>query len=479
MIRTIFEQIPIATIIVNRDGSIYSANEEATKVFAYSVDEFKSRNLNELIPQDFRDRHNIFLQHYFNNPLKRKMGEGRELKGQKKDGSTFPVEIGLCPIEIDGDSKVMATVIDITYRIKGEERFRYALEGVPNGIIMVNKDGKIALTNNNFCEIFGYSKDELLGLDIETVVPAEIKSVHPSLLSSFMANPSRRAMGSNQELFGQHKNGSKIPVEIGLQPLHYDDGIYVIASVVDISERKLAEQKIRENNEEILEFSYRTSHDLKAPLVTASGILDFIIEDLKQKEIEEILADACRVKALLDNLGRTITDILDLAKADHDSEEYIKFDFEKYKQDVLQRLALDPTNLGIEISINNSLTLPLFTSTVRMTQILDNFISNAIKYADKKKSHSFIKFHVFNDNDFYYIQAQDNGVGIPEQSHGKVFQMFKRFHSNEFADGSGLGLYLVKKHVMRLGGEISFTSSPEGTTFYLKLPLLTSGAKKR
>src|SRR2546430_87301 len=166
------------------------------------------------------------------NPQTRAMGAGRELFGRRKDGGQFPVEIGLNPLETDEGFFVLASVVDITARKRAEARFRAAVESAPSGMVMINREGTIELINRETERLFGYSREELLGKSIELLVPHRLRERHPGHRTDFFANPQTRAMGEGRDLFGVRKDGTEIPVEIGLNPIETDEGLFVLASVV-------------------------------------------------------------------------------------------------------------------------------------------------------------------------------------------------------------------------------------------------------
>jgi len=162
----------------------------------------------------------------------------------------MPIEIGLNPINT---TKVLSycQIIDITERKRAEERFRQVIEGAPNGMVMVGREGKIALVNLQIEKSFGYSRDELLGQPIEMLVPERFRGHHLGYRNGFMAEPSTRSMGSGRDLYGLRKDGSEFPVEIGLNPIETEQGLMVLGTIVDITERKQAEEtsaEVRNNS---------------------------------------------------------------------------------------------------------------------------------------------------------------------------------------------------------------------------------------
>jgi len=467
MFKEIFECSPVAMLLIDEKSQIQLANKHAQTLFDYTTSELIGKDLGILIPTETKNKHPLLVKEYFNTPLPRQMGSGRNLFGIKKDQSRFPIEVGLNPIQADGKVFVLSSVIDISERLKAEKRFETAVDAAPSGMLMINASGTIVLSNKKIEEIFGHERNVLLGRPIEDLIPDDFKTPHPTFVKSYINNPEPRPMGIGRELYGLHKSGRQIPVEIGLQPIFFDNEIFVISSIVDITQRREAEKEIQIKSVEIQEFSYRTSHDLRSPLLSIGGLADCILEDIQDGELEMARENTHKIKSLTQKLNQLVEDILLLTKADLKNEKKEVFDFQNYLIDAQERFShiLQESNVKIFNSFLHK--KELLTQKTRLTQVLDNLLSNAIKYSKNDGKDQTVRMNTFNDQQFFYIQIDDNGRGIPQQYHPEVFGMFKRFHEGD-AKGSGLGLYMVQKHIQKLGGKITFDSTPQGTTFYLE-----------
>lgn len=239
-------------------------------------------------------------------------------------------------------------------------------------------------------------------------------------------------------------------------------------NIAQQSELKKINLSLKYSNEELSQFAYRTSHDLKAPLVAVRGLAEIIKEDLNDGIIDEAKHNATRISRQVKKLESLVSDILELTKADQETQSLDDVDVTELTNDIIIRL--NTVYFDKQISINTSIpnNFRMLTSRVRLNQILENLISNAIKYRDKEKKLPSVSIRFIQQNGGYIIEVEDNGVGIPEAYQEQVFGMFQRFHPDNAA-GSGLGLYIVKKHVNKLGGEISFISSEAGTTFRIEI----------
>ena len=147
-------------------------------------------------------------------------------------------------------ARMRGVSLDITKRKQAEEQFRLVVEAAPNAMIMVNTEGRITLVNTQAEAVFGYTREELIGHPIEMLVPERFRSHHAGDRKGYFDDAQARPMGAGRELFGRRKDGSEVPVEIGLNPIHTAEGLFVLASIVDISERKRAElEAARQRNE--------------------------------------------------------------------------------------------------------------------------------------------------------------------------------------------------------------------------------------
>ncbi len=240
-LRLIIEATPNAMVMVDTAGQVVLVNSQTEALFGYPREELLSMRVEQLIPERFRDRHRSFRGGFFRKPDTRSMGAGRDLYGLCKDGTEVPIEIGLNPLETDEGLFVLASIIDITERKRSEERLLHVVEAAPNAMIMVNESGSIVLVNSQTERSFGYPRDELLAMRVEDLIPDRYRHHHESFRNGFFAKPDRREMGANRELFGRRRDGTEIPIEIGLNPIQIMDESFVLASIIDISERLITQ----------------------------------------------------------------------------------------------------------------------------------------------------------------------------------------------------------------------------------------------
>ena len=254
--RLVVEAAPNAMVMVDPAGNIVMVNAQAERVFGYSRAELTGQPVEMLVPERLRSHHPGLRKTFLAHPRPRPMGAGRDLYGLNKDGSEFPIEIGLNPIETDEGTMVLSAIVDITARKAAElalrdseRRFRLVVEAAPNAMAMIDPAGKIVVVNTQAERVFGYSRAELAGQPVEMLVPERFRGHHPELRRTFFSDPRPRPMGAGRDLYGLRKDGSEFPIEIGLNPIETDEGTMVLSAIVDITARKAAAQALRESEQ--------------------------------------------------------------------------------------------------------------------------------------------------------------------------------------------------------------------------------------
>jgi PAS domain S-box-containing protein len=246
--RLAVEASPSAILMVNREGRIVLVNALAERLFGYDREELLGAPIELLVPAPVRAKHPGLREAFFASPTARAMGAGRDLYGQRKDGGRFPVEIGLNPIESAEGTLALAAVVDITARKQAEEQFHTAVESSPSGMVMIDDGGRVVMVNRQTEMLFGYDRAELLGQPVEVLLPERFRAEHPGARAAFFARPTVRSMGGGRDLWGRRKDGTEFPVEVGLNPVQLASGWHALASIIDISSRRAAEQELRELN---------------------------------------------------------------------------------------------------------------------------------------------------------------------------------------------------------------------------------------
>ena len=249
--RGLLEAAPDAMVVVNQYGGIVLLNLQAEKEFGYRRDELLGQKVTNIIPEGFAERLVADDLQFREGALAQEIGGGIELTGRRKDGSEFPIEIMLSPLESAEGTLVTAAIRDISVRKAAEQvlaqmegRYRGLLEAAPDAMVVVNQDGGIVLLNLQAEKEFGYHRDELLGQKVTNIIPEGFAERLVADDLRFAEGEGAQEIGGGIELTGRRKDGSEFPIELMLSPLESAEGTLVTAAIRDISVRKAAEKNL-------------------------------------------------------------------------------------------------------------------------------------------------------------------------------------------------------------------------------------------
>lgn len=355
---------------------------------------------------------------------------------------------------------------------ESEERMRHVIEAAPNGMVIVDGQGHIVSANNSCSSIFGYTYDELVGRPIEDLVPQRHRTAHPGYREAYLKCPETRAMGRGRDLYGLRRDGTEIPVEIGLNPIESAEGALVLASIVDITERKRAEQMLarytadlERSNRELDEFAYVASHDLRSPLEGIASLATWINEDAGELLPESSRRHLGQIEQRVHRLQTLLDDLLQFSRAGRRESKRETVDVAELVQDVVDLLH-PPAEFRIEVSPDVP-TLETFRTPLQ--HVFQNLIANAIKHHDRQEGH--IRVDAKEAEEHWIFTITDDGPGIATEYHERIFMMFETLRPRDQVEGSGMGLAIIRKLVDTYGGQIWIESSPDqGAKFIFTWP---------
>jgi protein-histidine pros-kinase len=358
-----------------------------------------------------------------------------------------------------------------------DPQFRALLESAPDGIVIVDRTGRIALVNQQVEHLFGYQREELIGQPVEVLIPERFHTRHVSERTGYIAHPRTRPMGPGLELFGRCKDGTEFPVEISLSPLEDPDGMLVTSIVRDVSERKRIEGRLRDALAELEEaerlreeWTSVIAHDLRQPVAAIAFSAEAL--QLMAEGNEAPRAVESRVQHIADatrQLDRMISDLLDVSRlgAGRVTIEPVPVDIVTLLRRVVARLA-GAGDRPIELRIEDGVST-VSADPGRLEQILENLISNAVKYGEPETP---IVVDVERRASEVEIAVTNVGPGIPREQMPALFTRFYRAAAGRGTPGLGLGLYITKELVQAHGGRVWVESEPGAeTTFRFTLPV--------
>ncbi len=355
-----------------------------------------------------------------------------------------------------------------------DRKFRALLESAPDSIVIVDRNGRIAIVNHQVEQMFGYRRDELIGQPVEILIPERFHERHVGERTAYIAHPRTRPMGAGLQLFARRKDGTEFPVEISLSPLEQPDGMLVTSIVRDVSDRKRAEEQLRQaaaelesSNAELEQFAYVASHDLQEPLRMVASYTQLLARRYQGKldaDADEFIGfavdGATRMQAL-------INDLLAYSRVGTRGRAFEPTNAADIVDRVIADLDVATKEAGATITRG---PLPVVMGDgVQLGQLFQNLISNAIKFRGERSPE--VRIDAERDGLAWRFSVQDNGIGIEPEYAERIFVIFQRLHSRADYPGTGIGLAICKKIVERHGGRIWVESRPgEGTTFRFTIP---------
>ncbi len=408
--------------------------------------------------------------------------------------------------------------------VNSDAAFREIFHSMSEGIIIVDESGMIVIANPISEQIFGYNKDGLTGVFLEDLLPHRYRGRHVNFREGFNKHPEPRRMGFGRDLMALRKDGVEFPVEISLSFTKVEGQLLVMAFIIDISQRKKAEEDLKRSEEQLLvyaaelekkvearthalnntiikledevrerkkaeeevrkafekerelnelksKFVSLASHEFRTPLSAVLSSAALISQYKDKGEMDKVGKHVARIKSSVIHLTSILNDFLSLGKLEEGKIQINKgtIHVAEFLQDIREEL-LNTLKTGQDIKINCQSDVDRINSDIHMLRnILFNLISNASKYSEQDKK---IYLECQRQNDNIVFNIRDEGIGIPEDDFKHMFDRFFRASNAGNTQGTGLGLNIVKRYADLLGGSVTFTSRfGEGSIFSIAIPV--------
>lgn len=491
--RGVLATAPNAIVISDHDGRILLVNEQVEKVFGYTRDELIGQPVEMLLPENLDELHIQHRRRYLAEPYTRAMGYGLDLQGRRKDGSIFPVDISLSPLETSDGMLVTSIIRDITERKEFEEALRESEEryrstsGLTSDYIysvIISPEGEIELdwATDAFSPLTGYSPDEL------TRRGGWPSIVHPDDVDHYQQQRDKLLLsgGSDVAIYRIITKAGDIRWLEDHRSATCDDEtghVYrMLGAARDITESVTSEQALQQAKEAAeaanrakSAFLANMSHELRTPLNAILGFTQLMGRDsslnAKQREQVDIISRSG------EHLLALINDVLEMSKieAGRMSLDQKSFDLHNLLDDLVDMLTLRATNKGITLKVELSPNVPryIYADEGKLRQVLINLLSNAVKFTDQGGIVLRVSCPLKGSDDQLRFELQDSGIGIPPDKLDSIFDAFIQVVSGQQAtEGTGLGLALSQQFVNLMGGEITVTSDLNvGSIFTFEIPI--------
>jgi PAS domain S-box-containing protein len=492
----LFETIAEGLLIVNSQGEVELANQRACEMFLYDSKEIIGKKIEAFIPKSYRKNHVKLREDYQTKPHSRRMGQNMNLKGCRKDGSSFDIEISLNHFISNEEKYITALLTDITDRVVQEKKIRelnVSLEhkveertievfesqklysaiaqNFPNGTINVfDRALKYLFVEGLELRELGIAKGKLIGTSYLDRISQEIRpKIEQELNEVFLGITKTFELDHN----GQTYRINSVPLSSEEDKI---DKILVVEE--NITQQKITENQLEEAlrkekqlNELKSRFVSMASHEFRTPLSTVLSSVSLIEKYIEKKQYENTDKHIKRVKSAVAGLTEILNDFLSVDKLEsrQNVADKVTIDYIEYVTEIIEELRTILKN-GQKINIEIVPELEQIQSDPKILKnILYNLISNAIKYSDENKTITFSS--TIHEGELQ-ISIIDEGIGIPSEDQKELFGRFFRAKNATNIKGTGLGLNIVKKYVQMLKGSINFKSElNKGSTFTVQLPL--------
>jgi PAS domain S-box-containing protein len=357
-------------------------------------------------------------------------------------------------------------------RRESEERLDAVVNTAGEGILTIDAAGRVESFNPAAERLFGYAAAEVIGGNVSRLMPEPDRSRHDGYLRHYLDGGPARVIGIGREVTGQHKDGRPIALGLTVTEMQLGSRRLFTGILHDLTERRRADARqaeliddLQAVNEELKNFAYVVSHDLKAPLRGIGSLADWLVSDYADKLDDQGREYLALMKNRASRMDALIDGILEYSRVGRIKETHVAVDLNALVAETVQMLA-SPSE--VTVTVEGALPTVVGERT-RLQQLFQNLISNAIKHRDKPEAR--IRIASADAGDFWRLSVADNGPGIEARHHERVFQLFQVLTPRDQKESTGVGLALVKKIVELYGGRVWIESrSGEGSTFFFTLP---------
>jgi PAS domain S-box-containing protein len=494
-LRAVVETAVDGVILIDSHGTVLMFNPACEKLFQYTAAEVIGNNVKMLMPGHYRDEHDRYIDNFNRTGERKIIGIGREVVGQRKDGSTFQMGLSVGEATEEGGSIFVGIIHDLTERERTERalresaaRLRAVVDTAVDGVILIDGRGNVLMFNPACEKLFRYTAGEVIGRNVKVLMPASYSAEHDGYIKNYRETGHREIIGIGREVTGQRKDGTTFPMDLSVGEAKQEGESIFVGIIHDLTDRKRTEEQLvqAQKMETVGQLSGGIAHDFNNLLTVIVGNAEFLGDQLKSRE---------DLKRLAEDIGRAgergaeLTQRL-LAFSRRQTLRPIAIDCNELLGSVHKLLS---RTLREDIEINTAFETGLHPAYADPGQLESAILNLSLNAQDAMTSGGRLSIATANASldgqyqslhpevrpgEYVLIAITDNGEGMPKAVLDKVFEPF--FTTKEVGKGSGLGLSMVYGFVKQSNGHVSIYSEPGlGTTVRMYLPAVMSKALEK
>lgn len=482
--RNTFNAMIDGLVVVGERGNIMEVNRALLDMFGYSREQVVDNNVAMLMRRQESEQHDDWLKAYRGGTKPSKViGQRRLFRALRANGDEFPIHLQVTTYRYNGEHIFIGVIDDLSSQMERDARLAET-EAILNtsfsysqtGLAIENKEKRFIRVNESLANWLGYTVDEMVGMLVVEIAPEDEKSETDLALDQMLAN---NLSSVRKEKQYQRKDGTLVwgLLSASVVTDENDEVTHIVAQIIDISEQKQLEHHLQQQNtllesvnEELEQFAYAASHDLKEPLRTLKTFTNYLINDLDAGNTERVAKDKEFINNACDRMTSLIDDLLQLSQASN--KEYVleTCDLNALVGGILVSLQVRIGESQAQIHVDEE--MPRVEADMdQLGLALQNLIQNALKF-HRENEPPVIRIGAGVQAGFMCIHVEDNGIGIAKAQHERIFGIFKKLHTNKEYSGTGMGLAIVNKIVTRHDGFVTVESDEGlGARFTLHLPL--------
>lgn len=473
-------------VIIDAAGIVQVYSPACERLFGYRAEEVVGRNVKMLMPSPYREEHDGYLENYRRTGEKRIIGIGREVMGQRKDGSTFPMYLSVGEGKLGGEGMYVGIIHDITERRyqehalrEREARLSSILETVPDAITIIDEQGLIESFSPAAERLFGYAFAEVLGKNVRMLMPSPYRENHDGYMDRYRRTGEKRIIGIGRIVVGQRRDGTTFPMELAVGEIVVGQRRLFTGFIRDITERQSTERRLQELQSELLHVSRLSAmgqmasalaHELNQPL---SAIMNYAkaarrtIDGLDDPQIGRAVELIDKAAAQTGRAGQIIRRLREFIEKGKSNQAFENLNKVMEEAIALSLVGVAEANVRVRIDLHPSLP-PVLIDKIQIQQVALNLIRNSVEAMQGVDRRELDVSTGREDGQFALVSVRDTGPGLAPEVAANLFQPF----TTTKEQGMGIGLSICRSIIEAHGGTLWATPNPEGgVTFSFRIPL--------